>query len=426
MLISLSAAAQTQSALPVGSVPYGTQYYIAPDGSVWVGSSTKKFRNMGTKSRVDSLLALKQGALTITTTGTSGASTLVGNTLNIPQYTGGGGGGGITSVTSSTADVTITNTTTAPVITGITSGTASGQLLRRTTGGGIGLSFIGGLEILPNNTTQTVNYYSGTSSYGGHNFYTQNSSALRVQINTAGDLIVNNLASGGTAPTTTGTKKMVVSDANGLFSFDNIPGGGEGSGTVTSFGKVDGYGVISSVSNPTTTPVHTIRLDTITLDKRYPTVLKDFYADSTVTNNTGTPKILYMDTLRANQFTKVGDKIHMKISGSMTASIAADQYLYIRFGGTDRLILSLTPSSTGTKEWEIDVMFIRTDIDKIRITGVSNLDAGSPPTRVKLIGVNAVNFNITNDIGIRASQSGATVGSITSLMGYIEFKPAAL
>jgi hypothetical protein len=45
----------------------------------------------------------KQGALTLTTTGTSGAATLVGNTLNIPQYSGGGGmaiGGSITSATA--------------------------------------------------------------------------------------------------------------------------------------------------------------------------------------------------------------------------------------------------------------------------------------------------------------------------------------
>jgi len=45
----------------------------------------------------------KQGAITLTTTGTSGAATLVGNTLNIPQYSGGGGGmaigGSITSAT---------------------------------------------------------------------------------------------------------------------------------------------------------------------------------------------------------------------------------------------------------------------------------------------------------------------------------------
>ena len=45
----------------------------------------------------------KQGAITLTTTGTSGAATLVGNTLNIPQYGGGGGasiGGAVTSGTT--------------------------------------------------------------------------------------------------------------------------------------------------------------------------------------------------------------------------------------------------------------------------------------------------------------------------------------
>jgi len=44
-----------------------------------------------------------QGSLTLTTTGTSGAATLVGNTLNIPQYSGGGSmaiGGSITSATA--------------------------------------------------------------------------------------------------------------------------------------------------------------------------------------------------------------------------------------------------------------------------------------------------------------------------------------
>jgi len=45
-----------------------------------------------------------QAALTLTTTGTSGAATLVGSTLNIPQYSGGGGsmaiGGSITSATA--------------------------------------------------------------------------------------------------------------------------------------------------------------------------------------------------------------------------------------------------------------------------------------------------------------------------------------
>jgi hypothetical protein len=44
-------------------------------------------------SSLNTALATKQNTLTLTTTGTSGAATLVGATLNIPQYSGGGGGG---------------------------------------------------------------------------------------------------------------------------------------------------------------------------------------------------------------------------------------------------------------------------------------------------------------------------------------------
>jgi hypothetical protein len=46
-----------------------------------------------------SRFAAKQNNITLTTTGTSGAATLIGSTLNIPQYSGGGGGTGtVTSV----------------------------------------------------------------------------------------------------------------------------------------------------------------------------------------------------------------------------------------------------------------------------------------------------------------------------------------
>lgn len=45
----------------------------------------------GVTSAIQTQLNSKQDTLTLTTTGTSGAATLVGNTLNIPQYSGGGG-----------------------------------------------------------------------------------------------------------------------------------------------------------------------------------------------------------------------------------------------------------------------------------------------------------------------------------------------
>ena len=47
---------------------------------------------------VQSRIETKQPILTLTTSGTSGAATLIGSTLNIPIYSGGGGSGTVTSV----------------------------------------------------------------------------------------------------------------------------------------------------------------------------------------------------------------------------------------------------------------------------------------------------------------------------------------
>jgi hypothetical protein len=57
----------------------------------------------------------KQGSITLTTTGSSGAATLVGTTLNIPQYSG-GGGGTVTEVTAN-APLSVTSGTTTPDLT---------------------------------------------------------------------------------------------------------------------------------------------------------------------------------------------------------------------------------------------------------------------------------------------------------------------
>lgn len=52
---------------------------------------TASATNRGALSAADwTTFNSKQGALTLTTTGSSGAATLVGNTLNVPQYSGGG------------------------------------------------------------------------------------------------------------------------------------------------------------------------------------------------------------------------------------------------------------------------------------------------------------------------------------------------
>lgn len=55
----------------------------------------------GVTSSIQTQIGSKQDTLTLTTTGTSGPATLVGSTLNIPQY-GGGGGGTIYKLTAQT------------------------------------------------------------------------------------------------------------------------------------------------------------------------------------------------------------------------------------------------------------------------------------------------------------------------------------
>jgi hypothetical protein len=77
----------------------------------------------------------KQNNLTLTTTGTSGAATLSGDTLNIPQYSGGGGGSGTVTSVALTAP-SIFNVGGSPVTTsGTLALTYSGTALPLLNGG---------------------------------------------------------------------------------------------------------------------------------------------------------------------------------------------------------------------------------------------------------------------------------------------------
>lgn len=63
--------------------------------------------------------------LTLTTTGTSGAATLVGSTLNIPQYSGGGGSGTVSTSSSETSGYIPYWTTTSATPAKLSGGTAN-------------------------------------------------------------------------------------------------------------------------------------------------------------------------------------------------------------------------------------------------------------------------------------------------------------
>jgi hypothetical protein len=93
------------------------------NGDIWNNGTNLKFRVGGSTVNIATSadLATKQNTLTLTTTGTSGAATLIGNTLNIPNYASGGGGSGtVTTLSVSTANGisgTVATASTTPAIT---------------------------------------------------------------------------------------------------------------------------------------------------------------------------------------------------------------------------------------------------------------------------------------------------------------------
>ena len=62
LVASVSAFSQTQISLPAGSKSYGNQLYLDPNGKIWGGTGSAKFRAIDTKERVDSLLSKKANA----------------------------------------------------------------------------------------------------------------------------------------------------------------------------------------------------------------------------------------------------------------------------------------------------------------------------------------------------------------------------
>jgi predicted heme/steroid binding protein len=81
----------------------GTTYIeVSPTvGTIWGGITG----TLSNQTDLQSALNAKQNTLTLTTTGTSGAATLVGSTLNIPEYQG-----GVTSFNTRTGAITLSST----------------------------------------------------------------------------------------------------------------------------------------------------------------------------------------------------------------------------------------------------------------------------------------------------------------------------
>ena len=144
-----------------------------------------------TNSQYSGLASSKQDTLTLTTTGTSGAATLVGATLNIPQYTGGGGGG-----TSPFTNLGVG--TTGTIVTGVTTNTITQSIS------------IPANTLAANNTLDVIARFTKTGSVG--------SGTYRMYINTTNSITGATLIA--TLPVIAGGSVIITQQATRTFFYN--------------------------------------------------------------------------------------------------------------------------------------------------------------------------------------------------------------
>lgn len=167
-----------------------------------------------------------QAPITLTTTGTSGAATFVGNTLNIPQYSGGGGSGTVTSVAA-----------TVPAFLSITGSPI-------TTSGTLAISYSGtALPIANGGTALTTTPTNGQLLIGNGTGY---SLATLTQ---GANITITNSAGGITIAGNAGTVTSVAqSFTGGLISVAGSPVTSSGTLALTVAGTSGGIPYFSSAS----------------------------------------------------------------------------------------------------------------------------------------------------------------------------------
>jgi hypothetical protein len=92
-VITINSTAENGTVTSVSSTAAGSALNVAVTNPTttpavaftWSGANTQYVNGAGNVANISTLIA--SGALTLTTTGTSGAAALVGNNLNVPQYT---------------------------------------------------------------------------------------------------------------------------------------------------------------------------------------------------------------------------------------------------------------------------------------------------------------------------------------------------
>jgi hypothetical protein len=201
---------------------------VTSSGNITINLPTASATNRGALSSADwSTFNSKQGAITLTTTGTSGVSTLVGNTLNIPNYTTDLSGyvtlGTAQTITAQKTFTTSGSSDTMIISHGSGSGFAldvikagSGEAIRvqKTSGSGNAMTISGG-----NFEAGTIVKTGGTSSQFLKADGSIDSTAYTTNTGTVTSVGLSSATSGvtiGSTPiTTSGTITLAIATASG-------------------------------------------------------------------------------------------------------------------------------------------------------------------------------------------------------------------
>lgn len=226
-----------------------------------------------TNSQYSGLAASKQDALTLTTTGTSGAATLIGATLNIPQYSGGGGGttwGSITGTLSTQTDLQTALDAKVDENAAITGATktkitydAKGLITAGADATTADIADSTNKRYVTDANLTVIGNTSGTNSGNQTLANTSDPTSHTVTLSSTGGS-VQLVEGSGITLTTTGTT------ADGIITIASTGGGG--TGTVTSVAALTlgttGTDLSSSVVNSSTTPVITLNVPTASATNR--------------------------------------------------------------------------------------------------------------------------------------------------------------